>query len=88
MAQRLIDLVLSILASTLGFALSWPFWRDFEYWAESELAWYAYFVIGFILAVYVFYLFLQCLHTLFDHDRLLHEQARLASEEKERGGEL
>lgn len=71
--QRTIDLTLSVLASILGFALSWPFWRDFEYWAESQTAWMIYFVAGFVLAVYVFYAFIGSLRTLFEHDALLRE---------------
>lgn len=66
--QRSIDLVLSIVASVAAFLLSWPFWRDFEYWPESHLAWWIYFVVGFVLAVYVFYAFISSLHILFLHD--------------------
>lgn len=66
--QRSIDLVLSIVASVAAFLLSWPFWRDFEYWPESHLAWWIYFVVGFVLAVYVFYVFIGSLHILFLHD--------------------
>lgn len=51
-------------------ALSWPYWRDFEYWAESRTMWPAYFVLGFLLAVFVFYAFLDSLGTLFEHDAL------------------
>lgn len=72
MVQRIIDLTLSVLASAAGFLLSWPFWRDFEYWPESHLAWQFYFVVGFVLAVYVFYIFIGSLRTLFLHDALEH----------------
>lgn len=71
MVQRIIDLSLSVLACALGFALSWPFWRDFEYWAESRIAWWAYFIVGYLMAVYVFYIFLGCVRTLFLHDALV-----------------
>lgn len=71
MTQRTIDLTLSVVASTVSFALSWPFWRDFEYWAESRSMWYVYFTIGFILAVYVFYVFIAVTRMLFLHDSLI-----------------
>lgn len=66
--QRTIDLIISVLASALAFLLSWPFWRDFEYWPESHLAWWIYFVLGFVLSVYVFYIFIDSLRMLFTHD--------------------
>lgn len=69
MSQRMTDLTLSVLASVAAFALSWPFWRDFEYWAESHVAWWIYFVFGFVLAVYVFYIFIESLHMLFLHGK-------------------
>ena len=69
MSQRTTDLTLSVLASVAAFLLSWPFWRDFEYWPESHVAWWIYFVIGFVLAVYVFYIFIDSLHILFLHGK-------------------
>ncbi|HET6629795.1 MAG TPA: hypothetical protein VFG91_08460 [Woeseiaceae bacterium] len=66
--QRIIDLFLSVVAAIVGIALSWPFWRDFEYWPESGIAWQVYFLLGFALAVYVFYVFLGAVRTLFLHD--------------------
>lgn len=68
MSQRRIDLTLSVGATVLAFLLSWPYWRAFEYWAESRAAWRVYFVLGFLLAVYVFYVFIHSLHALFVHD--------------------
>ncbi len=68
MIQRTIDLTLSVLACVAAFLLSWPFWRNFEYWPESQLAWWIYFVFGFVLAVYVFYIFIGSLRILFLHD--------------------
>lgn len=70
MTQRIIDLALSVLACLTGFALSWPYWRDFEYWAESQGMWRLYFTAGFVLAVFVFYVFIGSLRTLFRHDAL------------------
>lgn len=70
MAQRAIDLVLSVLATAIAFGLSWPFWRTFGYWAESHSMWWTYFGVGFVLAVYVFYVFMRSIHTLFRHDAL------------------
>ena len=70
MTQRTIRLSLAVLGSAASLFLSWPFWRDFEYWAESPTMWLAYFLLGFVLAVYVFYVFLGSLRTLFEHDEL------------------
>ncbi|HTN60100.1 MAG TPA: hypothetical protein VL147_00935 [Devosia sp.] len=68
--QRSIRLALAVLASAASLALSWPYWRDFEYWPESQAMWLVYFGLGFVLAVYVFYVFLDSLGTLFEHDAL------------------
>lgn len=68
MTQRIIDLSLSVLASIAALFLSWPFWRDYGYWAESHTAWPLYFVVGFLLAIFVFYIFIGSLHILFLHD--------------------
>ncbi|MGB3835779.1 hypothetical protein [Castellaniella sp.] len=73
MAQRLIDVVLSALAGLVSVLLSWPYWRSFSYWAESPGMWRVYMVLGFVLAVYVFYVFLGCLRTLFLHDALTRQ---------------
>ena len=70
MTQRSIRLSLAILGSAASLFLSWPFWRDFEYWAEAPGMWLLYFLLGFALAVYVFYVFLGSLRTLFEHDEL------------------
>ncbi len=78
MAQRVIDFVLSVLATVVAFGLSWPFWRQFHYWAESRVAWWVYFVVGYVLAVYVFYVFLRAIHTLFRHDALAHAASAAA----------
>lgn len=82
MQKRTIDLVLSILASTVAVLLSWPYWRDFGYWPESRLLWLAYFAVGFALSVYVFYAFMVALHTLFEHDALEHA-ARASGDDAE-----
>ena len=66
--QRITDLTLSVLACVAAFLLSWPFWRDFEYWPESHAAWLVYFCVGFALSVYVFYVFIGSLRILFLHD--------------------
>jgi len=73
MAQRTIDLTLSVLATAAGVLLSWPFWHDHEYWAESPGMWWLYVGFGSLLAIYVFYAFLGSLRTLFAHDALLKE---------------
>jgi len=69
-AQRIIRMALAILASGASLALSWPYWRDFSYWAESEVMWLVYLAVGFVLAVYVFHVYLGSLRTLFEHDAL------------------
>ena len=78
MRTRVIDLSVSILASAAALLLSWPYWRDFEYWPESQAAWLIYFVSGFLLAVYVFYVFIGALRTLFEHDALDRAEAAAA----------
>ena len=78
MTQRITDLTISVLATVAAVLLSWPFWRNYEYWAESHLAWLAYFITGFVLAVYVFYIFIGSLRILFMHDT--QEQAAAPSD--------
>jgi len=73
-AQRAIRMGLAVLGSAVSLALSWPYWRDFGYWPESRVMWRVYFVLGFVLAVYVFYAFLGRLGTLFEHDALERAQ--------------
>lgn len=68
MTQRITDLTLSVLATVVAVLLSWPFWRTFDHWTESHLAWWIYFSLGSVLSVYVFYVFLGSLHMLFTHD--------------------
>ena len=68
--QWIIRLTLAVIAAGASLALSWPFWRDFEYWAESETAWLLHFGLGFVLAVAVFYLFFESLAALFEHDEV------------------
>lgn len=65
--QRTIDLTLSVLATVAAFFFSWPYFRDFEYWPESHAIWVLYFIVGFVLTVYVFYMFMGSLHILFRH---------------------
>lgn len=49
--QRLTDLIIAVLATVVAFFFSLPFWRDNEYFAESDLYWRVYFVLGFILGI-------------------------------------
>jgi len=76
--QRIIRMTLSVLASLASLALSWPYWRDFGYWAESRSMWLLYFALGFVLAVYVFNAFFDSLSTLFEHDALEREARTLS----------
>jgi len=85
-AQRIIRLSVAVLASGVSFALSWPYWRDFEYWAESRTMWLGYFIVGFLLAVYVFYAFFDSLSTLFAHDALEREKQAASPGEAPAGG--
>ncbi|QOW24457.1 hypothetical protein [Lysobacter sp. H23M47] len=87
MAQRLIDLTIAILASIVSFLLSWPYFRDFEYWAESHAMWMVYFVVGFLLAVYVFYVLLRITRTLFEHDALDRTDTAAAAARNESGAD-
>ena len=74
--QQMIRLSLAILASVVSVFLSWPYWRDFEYWPESRSMWLVYFLLGFVLAIYVCYVFLGSLRTLFEHDAIEREAGR------------
>ncbi|CAG0938871.1 hypothetical protein GPROT2_00428 [Gammaproteobacteria bacterium] len=84
-ANRTIRLALAVLASGASLALSWPYWRDFGYWAESRGMWLGYFIVGFLLAVYVFCVFFSRLGTLFEHDAIAREQRSGAA--RAEGGE-
>lgn len=75
-ATGIIWLVVAVLASIVSFFLSWPYSRDFSYWPESQTMWTIYFGVGFVLAVYVFYVFFGNIRTLFEHDAI--ERAELA----------
>ena len=75
---RIIWLVVAVLASIVSFFLAWPYSRDFGYWAESRTMWAIYFTVGFVLAVYVFYVFFGNLSTLFENDAI--ERAELAAQ--------
>lgn len=66
--QRSIDLSLSTLASLVAVGLSWPYWRSHSYFAESVAAWAVYFALGFVLSIFVFYVFFRALRTLFTHE--------------------
>ncbi|MDE3090646.1 MAG: hypothetical protein KGJ80_14825 [Chloroflexota bacterium] len=57
--MRVHDLVIAIVVVVFFFLLSLPYQFEYNYWAESPLLWAAYFIIGGILAVYIFYIFLQ-----------------------------
>ena len=88
MQRRTIDLGISVIASVAALLLSWPYWRDFSYWAESPLAWKIYFGVGFVLAVYVFRVFLVSMRTLFEHDEIERaDAARLNPGDKREGGQ-
>lgn len=75
MRQRTIDLVLSSVASAAAVLLSWPYFRNFEYMAESRVAWLVYFIAGFALSIYVFQAFLGSMRTLFEHDAIERAEA-------------
>ena len=86
-AQRIIRLSVAVLASGASFALSWPYWRDFGYWPESRAMWTGYFIVGFVLAVYVFYAFFDSLRTLFEHDALERKKQAACGCGEAAGGE-
>ena len=83
MTQRTTDLALSVMACVAALFLSWPFWRDFAYWPTSHMAWSIYFAGGFVLAVYVLYVFIGSLHILFQH--AAKEQAIASAESRGAG---
>lgn len=70
MSRKSTDLSLSVIAALVAIALSWPYWQDYAGPGESVAWWGFYLALGFVLAVYVFHTFLDCLHTLFTHDAL------------------
>src|SRR3546814_8888187 len=79
MRTRTIYLLLATVASAAALGLSWPYWRDFSYWPESRVAWAVYFCVGFVLAVYVFHVFIVVVRTLFEHDRSEEHTSELQS---------
>lgn len=85
MSQRAMDWLIAVVGGVVSFALSWPFWRDFEYWAESKMMWNIYFVVGLVLAVYVFYVFIVSMRTLFQHSVI--EQSEAAKSAQDKAGE-
>ncbi len=80
MSKRLSDLGISIAVCLIATFLSWPFWRDFQYWPESHAAWRIYFVVGFLLSVYVFYMFIGSLRILFVHETQRDETGKNAGD--------
>ncbi len=84
-AQKTIRFWLAVVASAASLALSWPYWRDFGYWAESHAMWLVYFAAGFVLAVYVFSVFFNSLSTLFEHDALERNMRAMPSDEASAG---
>lgn len=80
MSQRAMDWLISVVGSVLAILLSWPFWRDYEYWAESETMWLVYFIVGYALSVYVFYIFIGVTRTLFQHSAIEQAAARAAED--------
>lgn len=44
--------------------LSWPFWVDFSFWAESRAMWVAHVSVACLLGVYVTAVFVRALATL------------------------
>ena len=80
--QRFFDLLISVLGTVVAVALSWPYWRDYEYWASSHTAWQGYFAAGFVLSVYVFYVFIGSTRILFSHAADEARAARAVVEKK------
>lgn len=57
--MNLHDMVVAILVTLFFVLVAIPYQFEFSYWAETPLLWGAYFLIGYILVVYIFYIFLQ-----------------------------
>jgi len=53
------DLAVATLAMLFFALLSFPYQFEFSYWAESPFLWVVYFLVGAVLVVYIFYIFLQ-----------------------------
>lgn len=53
------DLVIAILVVIFFILLALPYQFEYNSTSESPFLWAAYFIVGGILAVYVFYIFLQ-----------------------------
>jgi Ca2+/Na+ antiporter len=70
------DLFISILAVLFFVLISLPYQFEFSYWAETVMAWTAYFVLASIFAVYIFYAFLQ------GRRRLMHDSHDSEEEQK------
>lgn len=80
MSQRAMDWLIAVVGSILAIALSWPFFRNHTFFAESETMWLVYFGVGFVLSVYVFFVFLDCMRTLFQHAAIEQAAARKADD--------
>ncbi len=53
------DLAVATLAMLFFVLLSLPYQFEFSYWAESPFLWAVYFLVGSLLVLYIFYIFLQ-----------------------------
>lgn len=51
-----------------GALLSWPFYADHQFWAETPSMWTAYVVVGCVLGLYVAVMFIHVLSTLIYHE--------------------
>jgi ABC-type Na+ efflux pump permease subunit len=67
--MRLHDLVIAIVVVAFLFLLSLPYQFGSDYWAETPVLWAIYFVVGALLAAYIFYALLQARRRLMSDGR-------------------
>jgi Ca2+/H+ antiporter len=70
------DFIIAILVVLFFVLLSLPYQFEYNYSSESPFLWVAYFIMGGILAVYVFYIFLQTRRHLVNEDEGKKEEQR------------
>lgn len=70
------DLVIAILVVIFFVLLALPYQFEYNSLSESPLLWVGYFVVGGILAVYIFYIFLQTRRRLVSKNEGKQEEQR------------
>lgn len=68
MPRKLHDWVLVLIATGVFLLLSLPEHWSFDYWAESPALWVLYVLLGALLSLYVLWIFIRSLRSLFEHE--------------------